>query len=484
MRSHLFRSLVLCPILAPALLGAQTPTHQGIVHNLVGSASSVVRSIDTDSQGNLIVCGTRSDGLDFGVIEYVAGASPLFLAKFSPQGTELWSRVAGSTTSTTGQAANSVAVDGNDNIYFAGQLFPLEASSFEGTTLAAGAGGFVAKYNSAGSLVWVKDFPATIQAIAIDAGGSLFATRYENAILKLDPANGNTLIETPASGNLMNPQFHNLVVDGSNNVIAQWGNKITKYNNDLVEQWSTPLTASLAESYRVSVDGAGTVWASFYALFGTVNLDGTDYTNFPNGYIYSLNGATGDVLGCNIYSADGSANKPKEVIHDDAGNFYVNGDLSFNAAHIVKLDGSSSVLWSKPTFDVQEMDLVAEDCLALGGRHLSDITLDGTTYTRPNASGQDNAMAGFLCAGGVGIDAPEHEASEWTIQPNPAHGECFVSGRAGMVRSVLILDGSGRPVARTEGSERIDLGGLAKGLYIVRIGTLDGAAVLLPLVVD
>jgi hypothetical protein len=456
-------SSVLCLFLITGIQ-AQTPTHQHVINNLVGSASSVVRSIDTDSQGNLVICGTRMDALDFGTTEYAAGASPLFLAKFSPQGTELWSRVAGSTTSIIGQGANAVAVDGDDNIYFTGQLFPSETSTFEGVTLAAGAAGFVAKYNSAGSVLWVKDFPATIQAIAIDASGSPIVTRYENAILKLDPANGNTLVETPASGNLMNPQFHNIVVDGDNNIIAQWGNKITKYNNDLVEIWSTPITFSLAETYRVSVDGEGNVWATFYALFGTVTLGGTDYTTFPNGYIYNLDGTTGEVLGCNVYSAS----KPKEVIHDVAGNFYVNGDLSFNAAHIVKLDASFAVLWSAPTFDVQEMDLVAEDCLVLGGRHAADITLEGTTYTRPNASGQDNAMAGFLCAGGVGMDESGN-AMEFTVFPNPAVDHVTFPGAAKGALTIYSASGQLVRTGRIAGpNTTIPTTDLVEGLYLVR----------------
>lgn len=469
-RVHLPFLLLLFAISA----NAQSPTHQGVIHNSVGSASSVVRSIATDSQGNLVICGTRTDALDLGNVEYAAGGSPLFLAKFNPQGAELWSRVAGSTSSSNGQNGNAVAVDGNDNIYFVGELFSPQASVFEGTTLPAGTAGFVAKYNAGGSLLWVKDFPAAIQAVAIDASGSPIVTQYENSIMKLDPATGNTLLSTSASGNLINTQFHNIVVDGSNNVIAQWGNKITKYNNDLVESWSTPLSASLAETYRVSVDPDGNVWASFYALFGTVTVGGTDYTTFPNGYIYSLDGTTGAVLGCDIFSADGSANKPKEVIHDVAGNLYVNGDLSFNAAHIVKLDVSSAVVWSVPTFDVQEMDLLSDDCLVIGGRHSADITLDGTTYTRPNGSGQDNAMAAHLCAGGVGLPEVAENALV-TVFPNPCTDRLSIPVLAAGQR-VQVVDAFGRVVV--DGSAAaggLGVGHLAPGSYLLRIA--DGLGV-------
>lgn len=111
-------------------LHAQPPTHQGVVHNTVGSTTSVVNGVGTDPDGNLIITGWRSDPLDLGGTAHPDGTGAIFLAKFNAQGNELWSKVSGSADQQGNHKGMGVAVDGNGNIYNCGWVFGQEQATF------------------------------------------------------------------------------------------------------------------------------------------------------------------------------------------------------------------------------------------------------------------------------------------------------------------------------------------------------------------
>ncbi len=447
---------------------AQTPTHQAVVHNMEGSAGSNVNDVAYDDQGHMLITGWRSDAMDFGGTLHPQGVGAIFLAKFDGQGNEVWSKVSGSADQLNNHRGMSVAVDANGNIYNCGWVFAVQEATFDGITLPLGTYGFVAKYSASGTLLWVKDFNGGVNAIAVDGNGNPFINLGDATIEKLDPANGNSVASGAGGGDLQNVGYHNIVVDASNNVIAQWGNKITKYDNALNVLWSTPLIKPFAaESHRITVDENGDAWATFYAVFGTVTLGGTDYSDFPKGYIYSLDGATGAVSS----SDSPGAYKMKEVYHMANDELIVNGDFAFNAPYIVKYDASLTAIWSIATFGVVDMERIGPDCFVLGGSHNNTITLDGTSYERPNNSGQDNAMAAYLCAGGVGMD--EHSANTGLMLfPVPASHSVTMTGCGrGPVR---VFNASGTLVMQANGSgpiRTLPIDGLPAGLYVVREAT-------------
>jgi hypothetical protein len=446
------------------------------VYNQTGSTASVVNGVAVDADGNMVITGWRSDPLDLGGTAHSDGTGAIFLAKFNAQGTELWSKVSGSADQQGNHKGMGVDVDANGNIYNCGWVFGQEQATFDGTTLPLGTFGYVAKYSAGGTLLWVKDFAGGVNAIAVDGNGVPFVNLGDATIEKLDPATGNSVASATGGGDLQNVLYHNIVVHNGY-VFAQWGNKITKYTMDLTPVWSTLLTKPFgAESYRITVDGAGNVWATFYALFGTVSLGGTDYTSFPAGYIYNLSGGNGDVLGC----TSPGAFKFKKVFNTDSGAWLVQGDFAFNQPNVVKYDGGQTAVWSAPTFDAKDIDMIGPDCFVLGGQHSADITLNGTTYPRPNGSGQENAMAAFLCAGTVGV--PETAVAPGaTLAPNPASNTLRVhfSGNTlpGTLR-LITLDGRTALVQGIGGRTTVQLAidHLPPGIYLLRAdnGTLLG----------
>ena len=410
----------------------------------------------------------RSDPLDLGGTAHPDGTGAIFLARFNGQGAELWSKVSGSADQQGNHKGMGVAVDGNGNVYNCGWVFAVEQATFDGTTLPTGTAGYVAKYTAGGTLLWVKDFAGGVNAIAVDGNGTPFINLGDASIVKLDPATGNTVASSTGGGDLQNVGYHNIVVHNGY-VFAQWGNKISKYTMDLTPVWSTPLTKPFgAESFRISVDDDGNVWATFYALFGTVTLGGTDYTSFPAGYIYKLSGGNGAVLTCD----SPGAYKYKKVFSTGNGELLVQGDFAFNQPNVVKYDGTLTAVWSVPTFDAKDIQKIGPDCFVLGGQHSADITLSGTTYPRPNGSGSENAMAAYLCSGTVGV-AETAPAPQATLAPNPASNTLHVQLTGSALpttlhittldgRTALVQGHAGQPTAQ------IAIGHLAPGLYLLR----------------
>lgn len=461
LNSHGLSIVLICAAYA---VHAQVPTHQAVIDNQVGTTASVVNGVAVDGDGNMLITGWRTDALDFGGTAHAQGLGAIFVAKFDAQGNELWSKVSGSADQSGNHKGMSVAVDASGNVYNAGWLFGIEAATFDGTTLPAGAFGFVAKYSASGTLLWVKDFTGGVNAIAVDGNGIPFINLGDATIEKLDPATGATTASATGGGDLMNVVYHNIAVDAANNVIAQWGSKITKYDNALNQIWSTPLVKpTLAESFRVSIDAGGDVWATFYAIFGTVTLGGTDYTTFPNGYIYGLSGTTGEVLSC----ASPGAYKVKKAFHESSGDIYASGDFAFNTPGMVKYDASLVAQWSLTSFDAKDIIRVGEACFVAGGQHSADITLDGTVYARPNTSGQENAIAAYLCAGDVGT--PElSPAAPFQVWPNPADDRVFITTDAR--ETVRVFDATGMCVGVSviNGAKGLDVSAWSPGLYTLR----------------
>ena len=107
-----------------------------------------------------------------------------FLAKYDSSGTLLWAQQAGGTNAQT--IGQDVCVDTNGNVYVVGSF--QGQTRFQNTTLTAvgslGIGTvnnqFIAKYNSAGTLLWVRQAAGpgggAAFGVAVDNGGNVYST--------------------------------------------------------------------------------------------------------------------------------------------------------------------------------------------------------------------------------------------------------------------------------------------------------------------
>jgi hypothetical protein len=125
-----------------------------------GNAGAAAVAID--SKANIIVVGSFSGVVDFGgqiLTAYdpnATGALDMFVAKFSSAGTLLWAKQFGGGQS---DQANGVAVGANDDLFIAGYI-GIGNATF-GTTTVTGAGMqnlAVARLTSAGAVTWARSW--------------------------------------------------------------------------------------------------------------------------------------------------------------------------------------------------------------------------------------------------------------------------------------------------------------------------------------
>ncbi len=124
-------------------------------NQISGTYSEIVASIVSDDNGNCYATGYYIGATNFGGLTLTSsGKAEIFLAKYSSSGNLIWVKSAGSNDSDN---ANSVAIDNTGNVYITG-YFSNNASFGDRTLTTDGINNdlFVAKFNSDGNIIWVK----------------------------------------------------------------------------------------------------------------------------------------------------------------------------------------------------------------------------------------------------------------------------------------------------------------------------------------
>lgn len=132
-----------------------------------------------DASGNIFICGYFTDTTMIGGTTYYSeGFKDMFVAKYDPNGNFLWAQVGGSTGR---DEAVSLKCDAAGNVYVCG--FHKDGAVFGSTILTSGLGNydiFLAKYNSAGVLQWVKspgsDYDDLGWGVTVDNAGMVYIT--------------------------------------------------------------------------------------------------------------------------------------------------------------------------------------------------------------------------------------------------------------------------------------------------------------------
>ncbi len=138
------------------------------------------QSIATDSSGNVLVTGEVAGSADFGGGSLTsAGAEDIFVAKLDPDGNHLWSKIFGSAS--PNQMGVGIAADSAGNVLVTGHF--LGSANFGGAASISSDGQqdvFVAKLTSVGDHVWSQSFgDAGAQfgsSVAVDALGNVLLT--------------------------------------------------------------------------------------------------------------------------------------------------------------------------------------------------------------------------------------------------------------------------------------------------------------------
>jgi hypothetical protein len=464
-------------LIAIEAIGQTPPDFQNALNNIAGTATNDIKNIIGDGSGNFYFCGKHDHELNFKGTKLPAGKGGAFFGKASSSGNILWLNQGGCENS-LGDGAIDLAVDKKGDVYFCGTLTGFSPASFNGVKLPSAFGGFVAKYSSSGEFIWAHGYGSPIYAIAVDNNNTP-VIHWESQIYKLNPANGDIDYTTYGmiSGNLMNPIYHNIKIDAANNIIVQAGNKIIKFDPNFNILWSTPVTASLAETYRISLDKSGNVYATYYALFGTVTVGTISKSNFPNGYMYKLDANTGTPVFVDIIQINGFASKIKHVIIDNSENYYLVGDGAFNAPYISKLDKARVTLWNKAfpaKTKVNGFALLGDDCLAFGGTHSATSDFGSFSLKMPEGSMNiDNSFVASLCSKTTGTEEFGSQTAKIKVMPNPSNG-VFTFDTNFEQAEIEIYNLQGIRIYQSKNNSRqskIDLSNQPVGTYIYRVGS-------------
>jgi hypothetical protein len=376
-----------------------------------GNVSMIARG---DLAGNCYVTGAFGGHVDFGGTTLPNSGDTrgedVFVAKYDQNGKLLWARQAGGEDDDVGL---DIAVDALGNCYITGS-FKSQFCAFDSITLTNQSfygGGFmdifVAKYDSAGKVLWAK------------AGGAAYTACYADRI-RLDAA-GNIYIagELPENG----AEFDGSPIpDGSPIFLAKLRN-----TGELL--WAERVDVDYESALAVTSSGDCFLTGGFS---GTVSFGSLSVTNITNGtYItdaiylvkYDSNGQAIWVKQSGPYGPAGSASS---VAADSSGDCFLVGQLLSTNGNfdgitlpspetgwfVTKLDPVGNVLWLRSmalgfqTYFIFQMGVGVDssgNCYLLGAFTSTNVVFDQFTLVN---NGLTNGTPDIFLAA-LGLSPPK-----------------------------------------------------------------------------
>lgn len=242
----------------------------------------------TDASGNILLAGRFYGTVDFGGGTLTSGGGDdIFMAKFTPDGTHLWSNRFGDTSA---QYANDIAVDASGNVTIAGYL---DGSADFGGGLLTSAGSidiFVAQFDATGAHLWSKRFGDSdaqwAVAIACDASGNvIMAGHFESTVnfgggtlASAGQTDGYVVKFSSAGTHLWSKRFGDADEQGANCVTADASGNVILGGNfaGTVECGSDVLTsAGSFDIYITKFTSTGThLWSESFGDASTQGISG------------------------------------------------------------------------------------------------------------------------------------------------------------------------------------------------------------------
>jgi hypothetical protein len=213
-------------------------------------------AIGSDASGNVFIAGKYEMNANFGGLTVsCAGNHDIYVAKYNSSGSILWVRTAGGST---GDYAHCLTTDPEGNVYIAGEMEGTVTFT-PGVTLTSNGDNdiFVAKYNTNGYLQWAKKV----------GGGS-----KSDKALGISYSNGNVYLtgRFDTQGNF------------SGVTMTAYGGKdvfVAKYSSAGVFQWIKRAGGSGSdEGAAISSDASGNAYVTGW-FSGTANFSGITVTS-------------------------------------------------------------------------------------------------------------------------------------------------------------------------------------------------------------
>ncbi len=268
-----------------------------------------------DASGNVYVAGDfASPTATFGSISLKsAGDADMFIAKYDTKGELIWVKNFGGKNF---DGASAIAIDAAGNVFVAGKH--LSTGFILGSTTLTDPGLFLARFDGDGNAVWAKNLPGTgidfINSLALDAKGNVFITgTFGSKTLTF----GSTVL-TNLGGDC--PQ-------GCQDVF------VAKYDANGNCLWAKSAGGSASDySQAAATDASGNVFigGGFYSTtlsFGSVTLKRSDKTAIIGGDMFV---AKFDGDGNLLWAKNAGNNNDEKVFSiatDASGDAYVAGSF-------------------------------------------------------------------------------------------------------------------------------------------------------------
>ncbi len=275
-----------------------------------GSEGDVGTGIGVDTSGNVVVTGRFRQTVDFGGGPLIsAGERDIFVAKFTPEGTHLWSKSFGSSGTDGG---SDLALDGVGNVVVTGFFEGTVDFGGEPLTSVGGLDIFVAKFTPEGTHLWSRS-----GGEAGNDGGSGIGVDTTGDVL----LTGEVCDDTTCT------------VDFSQGFATATGNfdfVVAKFSGtDGATAWSFRYGgAGDVRGLALKVDTQGDVLAAG-ALRGTVDFGGGPLVSAGENDIFVAKFAGAD--GAHVWAKRFGGTSPDEGLGlavDSTGNAVVTGDFT------------------------------------------------------------------------------------------------------------------------------------------------------------
>jgi hypothetical protein len=339
-------------------ISAATPSHEGlysvVVSNALGSATSgaarltvlpvsvvvpwaagnggpgsdVGHAIAVDAAGNSYVAGHFTGTATFGTNTLVsAGNTDIFIAKHNSNAQLLWVRRAGGPGY---DAAKGIAMDAAGNCYVTGAYegvadFSLN-NSLTNTSVASYSDVFLAKFDAAGTLVWVRSTGVEFAndegtAVAVDAAGNVLVT-------------GRSVLDTFAGGPVANAG--RIFVAKYDSAGAEvWARKAGSYNG-----------GNLDTGAGIATDGAGNVLVGGVFYSPVAAFGASSFTNLGNADVFLAKfDAAGTLLWARQAGGTGEDTASGVAVAADGSAYLVGalgGNANFSGSNVTSLAGAAS----------------------------------------------------------------------------------------------------------------------------------------------
>jgi hypothetical protein len=288
-----------------------------------GSDSDGSRSIDLDSSGNPYVTGFFGGTVDFdpgaGTTNLTsAGSTDTFIAKYDTSGALVWAKSVGGTSS---ELSNTIQIDSSGNSYVTGYF--QGTADFDpgaGTSNLTSSGNndiFIAKYDTAGALVWAQSVGATSidqsASLRIDSSGNSYVTGLFAGAVDFDPGAGTTTLTSAGS------------IDAF----------IAKYDTSGALVWAKSIGGtSVDQGASLQIDNSGNSYVTGY-FQGTADFDPgagtTTLTSAGNSDVFIAKYDTSGGLVWAKSFGGTSSDESASIQVDSSGNSYVTGNFQGTA---------------------------------------------------------------------------------------------------------------------------------------------------------